>query len=214
MNDSMQMDLSVLYVEDDDTTREEMKLFLARRVRKVVVAANGQDGLNLFHANTIDLVMTDIRMPIMDGLTMAEVMRNKQPTLQIIVTTAYSDMQNLIKAIDIGVDQYVLKPIDTSKLQVALVKCASVIHAERERKHHQAERERLIADLQKALVEIRKLQGILPICSSCKKIRDDKGSWNQIETYIRDHSEADFSHSICPECAEQLYPGFYRKNAE
>jgi len=64
--------------------------------------------------------------------------------------------------------------------------------------------------LQDALAKVKILSGFLPICSNCKKIRDDKGYWNQIEAYIRDHSEADFSHSICPECAKKLYPEFYK----
>jgi PAS domain S-box-containing protein len=68
------------------------------------------------------------------------------------------------------------------------------------------EREGLIADLQDAMKKVRVLSGMLPICSSCKKIRDDKGYWNQIETYIRDYSDAEFSHGICPECAKKLYP--------
>jgi len=67
------------------------------------------------------------------------------------------------------------------------------------------ERENIILELQDALAEVITLRGIIPICSSCKKVRDDKGYWNQIESYIRDHSEADFSHSICPECANELY---------
>jgi len=70
------------------------------------------------------------------------------------------------------------------------------------------ERENIILELQDALAEVITLRGIIPICSSCKKVRDDKGYWNQIESYIRDHSEADFSHSICPECAKELYPDF------
>ncbi|KKL16353.1 hypothetical protein LCGC14_2496450, partial [marine sediment metagenome] len=65
----------------------------------------------------------------------------------------------------------------------------------------------LICELQNALAKVKKLSGFLPICASCKKIRDDKGYWNQIENYIQDHSEADFSHGLCPECAENLYPG-------
>ena len=64
--------------------------------------------------------------------------------------------------------------------------------------------------LQDALAEVKTLSGLLPICANCKKIRDDKGYWNQIEVYIRDHSEADFSHSICPECAKNIYPEFYK----
>ncbi len=68
------------------------------------------------------------------------------------------------------------------------------------------ERRRLIEELQKALGEVKQLSGILPICASCKKIRDDQGYWEQIESYIRDHSEARFSHGICPECVRKLYP--------
>lgn len=70
------------------------------------------------------------------------------------------------------------------------------------------DREQLIEELQEAISKIRTLSGLLPICASCKKIRDDKGYWNQIESYIRNHSEADFSHCICPECAKELYPDF------
>jgi len=73
-------------------------------------------------------------------------------------------------------------------------------------KRLEKERERLIGELQGAIAKIRTLSGLLPICASCKKIRDDKGYWNQIETFIRDHSEAEFSHGICPDCARKLYP--------
>ena len=62
-----------------------------------------------------------------------------------------------------------------------------------------------------ALSEVKTLSGLLPICSSCKKIRDDNGYWNQIEIYIREHSKADFTHSVCPECAKKLYPEFHDK---
>lgn len=75
-----------------------------------------------------------------------------------------------------------------------------------ERKLAALERERLITELQQALVDIKTLSGLLPICASCKKIRDDKGYWNQIENYISEHSAAVFSHSICPECFKRLYP--------
>ena len=68
------------------------------------------------------------------------------------------------------------------------------------------QREKVISELNKALSEVKKLSGLLPICSYCKKIRDDKGYWTQIESYIHDHSEADFSHSICDECLIKYYP--------
>ena len=75
-----------------------------------------------------------------------------------------------------------------------------------ERKRSEAEKEGLIVDLQKALVEVRKLSGMLPICASCKRIRNDEGYWQQIESYIAAHSEAVFSHGVCPDCAKELYP--------
>lgn len=78
-----------------------------------------------------------------------------------------------------------------------------------ERKRAEAEKQKLIGELQGALAEVKKLSGLLPICASCKRVRDDRGYWQQIEAYVRDHSEADFSHGICPECARTLYPELY-----
>jgi len=83
-----------------------------------------------------------------------------------------------------------------------------------ERKRAEEEREKLLLDLKDALERVKTLSGLLPICSACKKIRDDKGYWNQIESYIRDHSEADFTHSICPECSKKLYGEFLPKTRE
>ena len=74
------------------------------------------------------------------------------------------------------------------------------------RKILESEKEKLIEELRESLNKVKLLSGFLPICASCKKIRDDKGYWKQIEAYIKDHSEAEFSHGICPECAKKLYP--------
>jgi hypothetical protein len=79
-----------------------------------------------------------------------------------------------------------------------------------ESRQAEEQREKLILELQKALSEIKTLSGLLPICASCKKNRDDKGYWKQIESYIKEHSEAEFSHSICPNCTKLLYPDFYK----
>lgn len=77
-----------------------------------------------------------------------------------------------------------------------------------EQKRRESEREKLINALQKALTKVKTLSGLIPICSSCKKIRDDNGYWNQIEKYILEHSEAELTHGMCPECIEKLYPDF------
>ncbi len=79
------------------------------------------------------------------------------------------------------------------------------------RRQAEEERERLISELRKALSEVKKLSGLLPICASCKRVRDDNGYWKQIELYIKEHSEAEFSHGVCPECAKKLYPEYYEE---
>ncbi len=83
---------------------------------------------------------------------------------------------------------------------------------EKKRKKVEEEREQLVNQLQDTLAHLKVLRGMLPICASCKKIRDDKGYWNQIESYIREHSEAEFSHGICPDCAKKLYPDYCKNN--
>jgi PAS domain S-box-containing protein len=80
-----------------------------------------------------------------------------------------------------------------------------------ERKRAEEERERLILQLEDALANVKTLRGLLSICSGCQKVRDDKGSWRDLETYVRNHSEADFRHALCPVCAETLFPGFYKR---
>lgn len=79
-----------------------------------------------------------------------------------------------------------------------------------ERKHMEEEREMLIVELKEALFRIKTLSGLLPICSSCKRIRDDEGRWQPLEDYIREHSEAEFTHTICPECAKKTYPNYFK----
>ena len=95
-----------------------------------------------------------------------------------------------------------------ARLKKSYTSVENLQHEIIERKRMEEEREKLIKDLQEALARVKVLSGMLPICSSCKKVRDDKGYWNQIEVYIRDHSEAEFTHGICPECMKKLYPDF------
>jgi len=94
---------------------------------------------------------------------------------------------------------FVYRPLDAEMNEIDRLNC---------------EKDITIAELNTALGEIKTLRGIIPICASCKKIRDDKEHWNQIEIYIKEHSDAEFSHGICPECAEKLYPEYnpYKKN--
>ncbi|HEY3384172.1 MAG TPA: PAS domain-containing protein [Vicinamibacterales bacterium] len=104
-----------------------------------------------------------------------------------------------------------VKPVVDERGTVASVICISKNITERKRAEE--EQQKLIAELTEALAKIRTLSGLLPICASCKKIRDDHGYWTQIESYIRQHSEADFTHGLCPSCAEKLYPDYLKPNA-
>ncbi len=205
------LEVTVLYVEDDPNAREAAGEILKRVVRTVYVAENGRDGLEAFKQYNPDIVVTDIRMPVMSGLDMARKIREENSTKQIIVTTAHADTDYFLAAIDIAVDQYVLKPIGSERLIAAVRRCADFVLHEREIQKYNEEREKLILELQDAIAKVKTLSGMLPICASCKKIRDDKGYWKQIETYISEHSDALFTHGICPECTKKLYPKYYDK---
>lgn len=217
MEDSGKLDVAVLYVEDDDSTRSAISSQLARRVRALLVAENGKQGLNAFRERYPDIVITDIMMPVMDGLTMARKIKTLNSTTQIIVTTAHNDTGSFLDAIDIGIDQYVLKPIDQKKLLDAVKKCEAVVNRERVIQQHRLERERLISELQDALAKVKVLSGFLPICAYCKKIRNDEGYWTQLEAYISAHSETVFSHGCCPDCAKKVLAEaeeFIKKNKQ
>jgi YesN/AraC family two-component response regulator len=205
------LEIAVLYVEDEELTRAAVSAPLGRRVQTLLQANNGRKGLELFRLHRPGIVITDIRMPVMDGLTMAREIKTLDEKTQIIVTTAHNDTRYFLDAIDIGIDRYVLKPIDHEKLFSGLEKCMATINGEKERQRHQQERDNLIVELQEALATIKTLHGILPICSSCKKIRDDKGAWTQMEAYITEHTDAEFSHGICSECAQKLYPEYFKR---
>jgi CheY-like chemotaxis protein len=108
--------LSVLYVEDDEAIREELARFLVRRLKSVHLAANGQEGLELYHQHKPDVVIADITMPVMDGLTMARAIREENNEVPIIVTTAHNEHDFLVESVKIGIDSYVHKPINANIL--------------------------------------------------------------------------------------------------
>jgi len=210
MNDGKDecLDVSVLYVEDEPLTRAVFARILERKVSNLYQAENGEEGLELFKMHGPDIVISDVRMPVMDGIEMSRRIKALESNSKIILTTAHSDASVLLNSIDAGIDKYILKPVDVEILFSALENCAETIMLERKIEEHAREKDELIAKLQDALDNIKRLSGLLPICSSCKKIRDDKGYWNQIERYIAEHSEAEFSHGICPECVKKLYPQY------
>ncbi len=147
-----------------------------------------------------DLVILDLHFPHSDGLDTLNAVLEKSPNVPIVVVTGLEDESIAQESIRRGAQDYLIK----GKINDFILKRV-IIHAI-ERFKVLREKERLINELKKAQENISVLSGLIPICSACKKIRDDTGYWQQVETYLRKHSEADFSHSICPECTRKIYP--------
>ena len=212
-------------VAEDDYLVGEMIKGLLQDVGYTVAgeAANGIEAVEMTESLRPDVVLMDIKMPDMDGLEAAQQVAERCPT-PVVVLTAYDTLDLVEQASAAGVGAYLVKPPDAREIEraitismarfddmMALRRLNAELRAEiAARKRVDAEKERLIEELQSALAEIKTLQGILPICASCKKIRDDKGYWQHVEMYVRDHSEAEFSHGLCPECARTLYPEYFK----
>ncbi|MBR9982195.1 MAG: response regulator [Desulfatitalea sp.] len=193
----------VMIVEDDSHVATVLEARLQTFGYEVcAVAATGTAAVHKAIAHGPDVILMDILLADdMNGMEAAEMIHH-QMDVPIIFLTCLSDPATLGRAIQNNAFGYVLKPYDNAELrytiEIALVK-------------HQAAkaREKMIAQLEEALLMVKKLSGLLPICASCKKIRDKKNRWHPIEEYIHAHSEADFSHGICPDCSRQLYPELY-----
>ena len=170
------------------------------------LAQTGEEAVDRFKKASPDVILMDVVLKgEMNGVDAASIIHRKTP-VPIIFLTAFSADKILNSVEKTEPYGFVLKPFDDRELsaviQMALYK-AEIEAALRKKEHELAKQNRR---LKKALEEIKIICGLLPICSKCKKIRDDEGYWHQVEQYIQDHSEIKFSHSLCPECAKHLYP--------
>jgi response regulator RpfG family c-di-GMP phosphodiesterase len=158
------------------------------------------------------LILMDVLMPEIDGVQACRRIK-QQPHLRdipIIMVTAKNDLDNLHEAFSAGAMDYINKPVKSIEL-LARVTSALTLKKETDcRKLRETELRRSNEELQQALREVKVLRGLIPICASCKKIRNDGGFWQQIEEYIGEHSEAEFSHGLCQPCLKKLYPGVYQ----
>ena len=163
MTDTTLADLTILYAEDDEAAREQVAHFLQKKCARVLLAANGKEALERYEQDRPDMVISDVMMPEMGGLEFAEIVRQRDRSMPIILTTAFNDAVFLHRAIDIGVDNYVLKPIDLSKLYAAMLKSAELLlktraleisRAQLEAYHDAAEQEReLVSELMKRMMQ-------------------------------------------------------------
>jgi AmiR/NasT family two-component response regulator len=213
---SNQQDIHVLIAEDDHLNSEMIR-GLSEDIGYTVVgeARDGLKAVEMTQSLRPDVVLMDIKMPDMDGLEATQRIQESCPT-PVVVLTAYEASELLEEASATGVGAYLVKPPDARQMERAIVIAMARFDDLMELRRLNAElqagneaRERLILELQNALDQVQTLSGLLPICSSCKKIRDDEGYWNQLEAYIQDHSDVVFSHGLCPECAKELYPEIF-----
>jgi len=178
--------LKILTVEDDLVARKILVQALHRLGYATVEAANGEEALQVMEKESVRVIVSDWLMPGIDGLELCRRIRfrvNSEYTYFILLTSREADATNQREAIEAGVDDFLSKPLDMQELWMRL---------------HVSER------ILKFTTQVRQLEAFLPICSYCKKVRDDQNYWQQIEAYINERTGSEFSHSICPDCYQRV----------
>ncbi len=233
----------ILVVEDSPTQAAQLRHTLVNRGYEADVVANARDALAYLEEHPVDIVISDIVMPEMDGYELCSRIKSNEKTkrIPVMLLTQLADPEDIVKGLSCGADNFITKPYDTEFL-LARIKYIIINQKLRSQAvaemgmeiyfagrkhfitsdrmqivdlllatyeaavHKNRELERANRKLRQALEDIKALRGIIPICSRCKKIRDDQGYWRQVEEYMRDHSDAEFSHGLCPDCMKKLYP--------
>ncbi len=198
----------IMIVEDEGIVALQIRTTLEQRGYQVVdICSSGEEALVHIEEAGPDLVLMDMKLQgAMDGIEAADLIA-KRHDLPVIFLTAHSDDRTIERARESTPYGYILKPFNARELAITV---EIALH-----KHKiDREKEQLTRDLKAALEKVKLLSGLLPICFSCKRIRNDEGYWIQIEQYIRDHSEAEFSHGLCNDCARKLYPQYYKSDDE
>ncbi len=191
--------LTVIVAEDDFlVSREIVRTAEAAGFVVLGTARDGEEAVDLVKRVSPRAALLDIEMPRVNGLVAARRIRDEHP-VPVVMLTAYESPEFLREATEAGVAAYLTKPPDVAGL-IRAVEIAVARHADL------VELRRLNADLQRALEEVKTLKGLLPICSGCKKIRDELGAWQPVEMYVIKHTEAQFTHSLCPDCIRIYYP--------
>jgi sigma-B regulation protein RsbU (phosphoserine phosphatase) len=214
--------MSILIVDDSSSERLLLESFLkAKGHRGVMLTDSAAQAFRYLGIDRggeqvrnggvdVDLVLLDIVMPNMNGIEACRHIKSfgELRDIPIIMVTANAEMEDLQSAFAAGAMDYITKPVKKIEL---LARVGSALALKRETDARKLWERQLMErnrELEKALEEVKTLRGFISICSSCKKIRNDEGKWEQLEAYIQQHSEALFSHGICLDCMKKLYPDF------
>src|SRR4051812_39200063 len=188
--------MQILIADDDPISRRLASHALADCGADVATADGGQAAWEAIQARTQSTVLIlDRMMPGVDGVDLCKAARLLPtfPPLYILMVTSASETSDITAGLEAGADDYVVKPFKAAELKARAQVGMRMVAL-------QESMARRLADLELALANVKQLRGLLPMCAYCKKIRVDDSYWQQLEGYLSDHSDAEFSHGICPEC--------------
>ncbi len=192
--------MRALIAEDNSTTRFLLESTLTEWGYQVTATCDGAEAWQeLQRERAPELILLDWKMPGMDGIEVCRRLRRLPAarTAHVILVTARGGKEDVVAGLEAGANDYITKPFEPSELRARLQAGARIV----ELQNNLADR---VRELENALARVKQLHGLLPICAYCKKIRDDHNYWQQVEAYITSHSEAQFSHGICPDCHERV----------
>ena len=192
--------MRILIAEDDPVSRRLLQAALVKWGYEVVVTTNGKEAWEaLQQPGAPSLLVLDWLMPETDGVEVCRQAR-ETPALKsayIILLTSRGSKEDIVEGLQAGADDYVTKPFDHGELRARVQVGSRVVQLQ----SALADR---VKELEEAIANVKQLQGLLPICSYCKKIRDDGNYWHRVESYIAGHANVRFSHGICPDCSSKL----------
>jgi CheY-like chemotaxis protein len=192
--------LRVLLADDDSSALRLLAYSLVTWGYDVLTATDGREALEAISRGGIDLAILDWNMPHLQGVEVVRRVREERSAggyLYIILLTAKAAVEDVVVGLESGADDYLRKPYSEEELRSRIRAGERIVELERSLSARASE-------LQEALDNVKQLRGLLPICMYCKKIRKDRDYWQQIEGYIHEHTDASFTHSICPDCREKI----------
>ena len=193
--------MRILIAEDSLTSRKVLETMLDKWGYDVISTVNGAEAWEAIQQEgSPRLLILDWMMPKMDGTDVCQKIREQNDsTRYIILLTAMDQKKDIVRGLEAGANDYVIKPFDGDELRARIRVGERVIQLQEDLRAR-------VLELEDAIAHIRTLQGLLPICMHCHKIRTDEATWQKLEGYIESHTEAEFSHSLCPDCLEEHYP--------